>query len=54
MPPPPGSLRDLQSVFSEGFSLTEEDNLVIDAAYEGAKGIHPRSDCFVWERGGSW
>ena len=30
--------------------LDEEDNLVIDAAYEGAKAI-PENDCFVWERG---
>jgi hypothetical protein len=42
-----------QSVFAEGFSLDEEDNLVIDAAYEGAK-THPEHDCFVWERGGAW
>ena len=36
-----------------GFVLDEEDNLVIDAAYEGAKAL-PENDCFVWERGGAW
>ena len=43
----------LQAVFSEGFKLDEEDYLVIDAAYEGAKAL-PENDCFVWERGGAW
>ena len=38
---------------AQDWELDEEDMLVIEATYEGAK-AQPTTDVFVWERGGAW